>query len=98
MLSSSLRDRDRLHVLRELTKGAPHGGTRRPGLSLGNVRRLTQQSREVGDEAVIHRGGGQTSNDRIEDRIGVDHDPPWPSTYQAAINRGLSDSRDQYAL
>jgi hypothetical protein len=71
MLNLSLRDRDRLHVLRELEEGSlkPMEAARRLGLSDRHVRRLRQRFREVGDEAVIHRGRGQPSNNRIDDRI-----------------------------
>ena len=71
MLNLSLRDRDRLHVLRELEEGALKltEAARRLGLSDRHVRRLRQRFSEVGDEAVVHRGRGQPSNNRIDDRI-----------------------------
>ena len=73
MLTLSLRDRDRLHVLRELDEGAltPTEAARRLGLSDRHVRRLRQRFREEGDAAVIHRGRGQPSNNRIDDRIRI---------------------------
>lgn len=71
MLNLSLRDRDRLHVLRGLEDGKvkPSEASRRLGISDRHVRRLRQRFREVGDEAVIHRGRGQPSNNRIDERI-----------------------------
>ena len=71
MLNLSLRDRDRLHVLRDLEEGVlkPVEAARRLRLSERHLRRLLQRFREVGDEAVIHRGRGQPSNNRIDDRI-----------------------------
>jgi hypothetical protein len=73
MLNLSLRDRDRLHVLRELEEGALKltEAARRLGLSDRHVRRLRQRFSEVGDEAVVHRGRGQPSNNRIDDRIRI---------------------------
>ena len=71
MLNLSLRDRDRLHMLRDLEEGAlkPTEAARRLGVSDRHVRRLRQRFREEGDQAVIHRGRGQPSNNRMDDRI-----------------------------
>jgi hypothetical protein len=71
MLNLSLRDRDRLHVLRDLEEGKmkPSEAAQRLGLSDRHLRRLRQRFREEGDAAVIHRGRGRPSNNRIEDRI-----------------------------
>ena len=71
MLTLSLRDRDRLVVLRELEEGVlkPSEAARRMGLSRRHVRRLRHRFRAEGDKAVIHRARGHPSNHRIEERI-----------------------------
>jgi hypothetical protein len=68
MLNLSLRDRERLHVLRDLEEGKmrPSEAARRLGLSDRHLRRLRQRFREEGDAAVIHRGRGRPSNNRID--------------------------------
>ena len=71
MLNLSLRDRDRLVVLRELEEGVlkPSEAARRLGLSARHVRRLRDRFREEGDKAVIHRARGRPSNHRIDEGI-----------------------------
>ena len=71
MLTLSLRDRDRLHVLRDLEEGRvkPAEAARRLGVSVRHVRRLRQRFREEGDEGVIHRARGRPPNNRTDDRI-----------------------------
>lgn len=73
MLNLSLRDRDRLHVLRDLEEGTvkPSEAARRLGITDRHLRRLRQRFGEEGDEAVVHRGRGRPSNNRIDDRIRI---------------------------
>ena len=65
----SLRDRDRIHVLRDLEEGKvkPSKATRRLGITARHLRRLRRRFREEGDEAVIHRGRGRPPNNRIDE-------------------------------
>jgi transposase len=71
MLKLSLRDRDRIHVLRDLEEGtvSVSKAARRMGLSPRHVRRLRRRFREEGDAGVIHRGRGRRPNNRTDDRI-----------------------------
>ena len=71
MLTLSLRDRDRLVVLRQVEEGGlkPSEAARRMGLTPRHVRRLRHRFGEEGDKAVIHRARGRPSNHRIDERI-----------------------------
>ena len=71
MLNLSLRDRDRIHVLRDLEEGTVKlsEAAHRLGITDRHLRRLRQRFREEGDKAVVHRGRGRRSNHRIDDRI-----------------------------
>lgn len=71
MLTLSLKDRDRLVVLRQVQQGdlTSSDGARRLGLSARHFRRLLARFLEEGDEAVIHRSRGRPSNRRVKDEI-----------------------------
>lgn len=73
MLRLSLRDRDRLHVLRGLGEGTVKlsEAAHRLGITDRHLRRLRQRFREEGDKGVAHRGRGRRSNHRIDDRIRI---------------------------
>lgn len=64
MLTLSLRERDRISVLRQVAEGALSAaeGARRLGLSVRHFRRVRQRWGRMGDEGVIHRGRGRSSN------------------------------------
>ncbi len=64
MLTLSLRERDRLMVLRELEEGVlkPSEAARRLRVTPRHVRRLRHRFREDGDGAVIHRARGRPPN------------------------------------
>jgi len=64
MLSLSLRDRDRLSVLRQVDAGLvpPWRGAERLGLSRRQFRRLRRRFEAEGDAAVIHRHRGRRPN------------------------------------
>jgi hypothetical protein len=67
----SLRDRDRLVVLRRVAEGSLRAcrGAEGVGLSRRHFRRLLRRFEAEGDEAVIHRARGRPSNHRIPDAI-----------------------------
>jgi hypothetical protein len=71
MLSLSLRERDRLVVLRQVAEGSlrPCQGARRLGLSRRQFRRLRRRFEAEGDGAVIHRARGRPSNRRLPELI-----------------------------
>ncbi len=71
MLSLSLRERDRLVVLRQVAEGLlrPCQGARRLGLSRRQFRRLRRRFEAEGDGAVIHRARGRPSNHRIPEPV-----------------------------
>lgn len=71
MLNLSLRDRDRIHVLRDLEEGTvtPSEAAQRMGVSPRHVRRLRQRFEEEGDVAVVHRARGRHPNNRVDERI-----------------------------
>jgi hypothetical protein len=71
MLRLSLRDRDRLVVLRQVAEGAlrPCRGAERLGVSRRHFRRLLRRFEAEGDVAVIHRARGRPSNHRIREAI-----------------------------
>lgn len=66
MLTLSLRDRDRIAVLRQVQERvlAPGEGAVRLGLSARQFRRLRRRWEAEGDAAVIHRARGRPSNRR----------------------------------
>lgn len=67
----SLRDRDRLVVLRQVAEGSvrPCQGAGRLGLSRRHFRRLLRRFEREGDRAVIHRARGRPSNHRTPEAI-----------------------------
>lgn len=67
----SVRDRDRLVVLRQVRDGAlrPAQGAERAGLGRRHFRRLLRRFEAEGDAAVIHRARGSPSNHRIPEAI-----------------------------
>lgn len=71
MLNLSLKDRDRIHVLRDLEEGKmkPSEAAGRLGISPRHLRRVRQRFREEGDEAVIHRARGRPPNNRIAEDL-----------------------------
>jgi hypothetical protein len=71
MLRLSLRDRDRLVVLRQVAEGAlrPCRGAERLGVSRRHFRRLRRRFEAEGDIAVIHHARGRPSNHRIPEAI-----------------------------
>jgi hypothetical protein len=71
MLTLSVRERDRLTVLREVQDGllSPAAGARKLGLSPRQFRRLRRRAEREGDGAVINRLRGQPSNHRLDPRI-----------------------------
>ncbi|MEJ2541142.1 MAG: ISNCY family transposase [Gemmatimonadota bacterium] len=64
MLTLSLRDRDRLAVLRQVEEGliTPKAAAERLGMSARQLRRLRRRHGEEGDAAVIHGLRGRRSN------------------------------------
>lgn len=60
----SVRDRDRMTVLREVAEGllGPRAGALRLGLTPRQFRRLRRRWEQEGDPAVIHRARGRASN------------------------------------
>lgn len=64
MLELSLRDRDRIVVLRQVEERGlrPIEGARKLGLSARQFRRLRRRFEADGDQAVIHRARGKRSN------------------------------------
>jgi len=71
MLTLSLRERDRVAVLREVEDGllSPAEGARKLGLSSRQFRRVRRRAESEGDGAVIHRLRGRPSNHRIDPSI-----------------------------
>ena len=71
MLRLSLKDRDRIHVLRDLEEGRmkPAEAARRLGITARHLRRVRQRFRENGDEGVIHGARGRPPNNRIDEAI-----------------------------
>jgi len=71
MLRLSLRDRDRLVVLRQVAEGVlrPCRAAERLGVSRRHFRRLRRRFEAEGDVAVIHRARGRPSNHRIPEAI-----------------------------
>lgn len=71
MLSLSLRERDRIAVLREIEEGliAPCIGARKLGLSSRQFRRLRRAYERKADAAVIHGLRGHQSNRRLDDEL-----------------------------
>lgn len=71
MLTLSLRERDRLAVLREVEDGlrTPAEGARKLGLSTRQFRRIRRRAESEGDAAVINRLRGRPSNHRIDPSI-----------------------------
>ena len=67
----SLKDRDRLVILRNLDEGElkPSEVARRMGITDRHLRRLRQRFREEGDGVVIHRARGRSPNNRIDEGI-----------------------------
>lgn len=67
----SLRDRDRLVVLRQVAEGTlrPCRAAERLGVSRRHFRRLRRRFEAEGDVAVIHRARGRPSNHRIPEAI-----------------------------
>lgn len=65
-LALSVRERDRLVVLRQVAEGALSvtRGAERTGLSVRHFRRLVRRFEAEGDGAVVHRGRGRPSNNR----------------------------------
>ena len=59
----SLKDRDRLVILRNLDEGElkPSEVARRMGITDRHLRRLRQRFREEGDGVVIHRARGRSA-------------------------------------
>ncbi len=68
MLTLSLRDRDRLFVLRQLADGllSVSEAARRLHLGDRHTRRLLRRFEREGDAAVIHRLRGRPSNRRLD--------------------------------
>ncbi|MFN2604342.1 MAG: helix-turn-helix domain-containing protein, partial [Gemmatimonadaceae bacterium] len=71
MLTLSVRDRDRLAVLREVEDGllSAAAGARKLRLSARQFRRLRRRVENGGDGAVINRLRGRASNHRLDERI-----------------------------
>lgn len=64
MLTLSVQDRDRLHVLRQVSEAELTGaeGARRLGITARQLRRLRRRWEDEGDAAVIHGARGRPSN------------------------------------
>lgn len=67
MLTLSLRERDRISLLRQVEEGAISGAeaARRLGVTARQFRRVRRRWEAEGDEAVIHRARGRPSNRRL---------------------------------
>ena len=67
MLTLSLRERDRISVLRQVTEGrlAAAEGAKRLGVTPRHFRRMRRRWEVDGDAAVLHRGRGAPSNRRL---------------------------------
>ncbi len=67
----SLRERDRLAVLREVEDGllSPAEGARKLGISSRQFRRIRRRAESEGDSAVIHRLRGRPSNHQLDPGI-----------------------------
>lgn len=65
----SVRERDRLAVLREVEDAllSPAAGARKLGLSSRQFRRIRRRAEDEGDSAVISRLRGRPSNHRLKD-------------------------------
>ncbi len=71
MLTLSLRERDRLAVLREVDDGllSPAEGARKLGICSRQFRRIRRRAETDGDAAVINHLRGRPSNHRLDPRI-----------------------------
>ena len=71
MLTLSLRERDRIAVLREVEDGllSPARGAKKLGLSCRQFRRLRRRAEAEGDSAVIHRLRGKPSNHQLDPAV-----------------------------
>ncbi len=71
MLTLSVRERDRLAVLREVEDGLLSGaaGARKLALSARQFRRIRRRAEEEGDRAVISRLRGRPSNHRLRESV-----------------------------
>lgn len=67
----SVRERDRLSVLREVEDGfiSAESGARKLGLSARQFRRIRRRSEREGDKAVISRLRGRPSNHRLSESL-----------------------------
>ena len=67
----SIRDRDRLAVLREVEDGliTPADGARKLALSRRQFRRIRRKSERDGDSAIIHHLRGRPSNHRLSEGL-----------------------------
>lgn len=67
----SIRERDRLSVLRQVSEGylRPSSAARKLGLSSRQIQRLMQRFRNEGDQAAIHRARGRQSNHRLPKNV-----------------------------
>ena len=73
MLTLSVRERDRLAVLREVEDGlvSPADGARKLGLSARQFRRIRRRAERDGDSGVISRLRGRPSNHRLAESLKV---------------------------
>jgi len=71
MLTLSVRERDRLAVLREVEDGllSAAAGARKLALSPRQFRRIRRRAEEEGDRAVISRLRGRPSNHRLRESV-----------------------------
>lgn len=71
MLTMSLRERDKLTVLRQVEEGliAPSIGARKLAISPRQFRRLRRKFLVMGDAAVIHSLRGRPSNHRLDPKL-----------------------------
>lgn len=71
MLTMSLKERDRLVVLREVKEGVlkVSEGAARLKLSRRHLRRVLRRFEREGDAAVVHRARGRPPNNRKSDRV-----------------------------
>lgn len=71
MLTLSLRDRDKIAVLRAVDEGLlrPCEGARKLGISSRQLRRLRRVAERKGDSAVIHGLRARPSNHRIDEAL-----------------------------
>lgn len=67
VLTLSLRDRDRITLLRQVAEGVlgPKEAAERLGLTARQFRRMRRRWEKDGDAAVVHRGRGRASNRRL---------------------------------